>query len=178
MRLSLTMAGSLFQGEDEPDLDNAPASAVSFGTERTTRILSSPRGGTAGRSKAAPDEPHPWVVTTLTTPFRCSPKGQRSNSRPDHVRREEKGGGGGETGDVEVRTRHMTRANGQEGERLRRQQLALRVRTCMRVFQFRNAAPSVGLLSSPLSSPSEGRTRIPAQLPDSSPGRRSVRADK
>lgn len=30
MRLSLTMAGSLFQGEDEPDLDNAPASAVSF----------------------------------------------------------------------------------------------------------------------------------------------------
>lgn len=45
--------------------------------------------------RAAPDEPHPWVVTTLTTPFRCSPKGQRSNSRPDHVRREEKGGGGG-----------------------------------------------------------------------------------
>lgn len=42
MRLSLTMAGSLFQGEDEPDLDNAPASAVSFGTGRTTRILSSP----------------------------------------------------------------------------------------------------------------------------------------
>lgn len=72
----------------------------------------------------------------------------------------------------------MTRANGQDGERRRRQQLALRVRTCMRVFQFRNAAPSVGLLSSPLSSPSEGRTRIPAQLPDSSPGRRSVRADK
>lgn len=42
MRLSLTMAGSLFQGEDEPDLDNAPASAVSFGTGRTTRILSPP----------------------------------------------------------------------------------------------------------------------------------------
>lgn len=30
MRLSLTMGGSLLQGEDEPDLDNAPASAVSF----------------------------------------------------------------------------------------------------------------------------------------------------
>uniref|UniRef100_G3QBQ3 Zgc:100829 n=1 Tax=Gasterosteus aculeatus TaxID=69293 RepID=G3QBQ3_GASAC len=32
-------------------------------------------------------------------------------------------------------------------------------------------------LSSPLSSPSEGRTHIPAPLPDSSPGRRSARAD-
>lgn len=63
-------------------------------------------------------------------------------------------------------------------KRLGRQQLAVRVHTCMRVFQFLNASPSVGLPSSPLSSPSEGRTRIPAQLPDSSPGRRSVRADK
>lgn len=100
MRLSLTMAGSLFQGEDEPDLDNAPASAVSFGTGRTTRILSSPPPSPTprrrGRSKAAPDGPHPWVATTLTTPFRCSPGGQRSNSRADHVRREENVGGGGD----------------------------------------------------------------------------------
>lgn len=68
--------------------------------------------------------------------------------------------------------------NERERARLGHQQLAVRVHTCMRVFQFLNASPSVGLPSSPLSSPSEGRTRIPAQLPDSSPGRRSVRADK
>lgn len=58
------------------------------------------------------------------------------------------------------------------------QQLAVCVHTCVHEFLFINPSLLVGPLPSPLSSPSEGRTHIPVQLPDSSPGRRSAGADK
>lgn len=58
------------------------------------------------------------------------------------------------------------------------QQLAVCVHMCVHEFLFINPSLLVSPLPSPLSSPSEGRTHIPVQLPDSSPGRRSAGADK